>query len=167
MSWSTGFYSFVQNQQAPYYPNATLYAPQFPDPASVESVVRGHRRNMLWTSTAHGQQGGRMHACTGSAPEQRHLASADHASVTAAPSCLKRVHCMRAGDVEHVPQRPLHQCSDRIRPWLHPDVLARRPDLCVVVAAPCASQRHPLRHTHLLPVRAPFLNAGGMQASHA
>ena len=39
MSWATGFSSFYVNQQAPYYPNATLYAPQFPDPASVASTV--------------------------------------------------------------------------------------------------------------------------------
>lgn len=39
VSWSTGFYKIVPNLQAPSYPNATLYAPQFPDLASVASVV--------------------------------------------------------------------------------------------------------------------------------
>ena len=41
MSWSTGFYSIAPNLQAPYYPNATQYAPQFPFPGSVQSMVRG------------------------------------------------------------------------------------------------------------------------------
>ena len=40
VSWSTGFYNIVPNLQAPSYPNATIYAPRFPDQASVASVVR-------------------------------------------------------------------------------------------------------------------------------
>ena len=39
LTWSTGFYSFYQNQESPSYPTSTIYAPQTPDPASVSSVV--------------------------------------------------------------------------------------------------------------------------------
>lgn len=39
IGWSTGNGTIVKNQQAPYYPNATLYAPQTPDPASYNSTV--------------------------------------------------------------------------------------------------------------------------------
>ncbi len=40
VSWSTGFITFYPNLQAPSYPNATLYAPQFQDPTSVASIVQ-------------------------------------------------------------------------------------------------------------------------------
>ena len=43
LTWSTGFFSFVQNAQAPAYPTS-LYAPQTPDPASVASVVTAPAR---------------------------------------------------------------------------------------------------------------------------
>jgi len=39
VGWSTGNGTIAPNQQAPYYPNATLYAPQTPDPASYNSTV--------------------------------------------------------------------------------------------------------------------------------
>ena len=40
IGWSTGNGTIVNNKQAPYYPNATIYAPQTPDPASYNSTVR-------------------------------------------------------------------------------------------------------------------------------
>ena len=39
VGWSTGNGTIYPNQQAPYYPNATLYAPQTPDPASYSATV--------------------------------------------------------------------------------------------------------------------------------
>jgi len=39
VGWSTGNGTIAPNLQAPYYPNATLYAPQTPDPASYNSTV--------------------------------------------------------------------------------------------------------------------------------
>ena len=39
IGWSTGNGTIVNNKQAPYYPNATIYAPQTPDPASYNSTV--------------------------------------------------------------------------------------------------------------------------------
>ena len=39
IGWSTGNGTIVNNLQAPYYPNATIYAPQTPDPASYNSTV--------------------------------------------------------------------------------------------------------------------------------
>jgi hypothetical protein len=39
VSWATGNTTFYPNPQAPFYPNATFYAPKIPDPASVASVV--------------------------------------------------------------------------------------------------------------------------------
>ncbi|CAK0783896.1 hypothetical protein CVIRNUC_007096 [Coccomyxa viridis] len=40
VGWSTGNGTIYPNQQAPYYPNATLYAPQTPDPASYSATVQ-------------------------------------------------------------------------------------------------------------------------------
>ena len=42
VGWSTGNGTIYPNQQAPYYPNATLYAPQTPDPASYSATVSHH-----------------------------------------------------------------------------------------------------------------------------
>ena len=39
VGWSTGNGTIFANQQAPYYPNATLYAPQTPDPATYSASV--------------------------------------------------------------------------------------------------------------------------------
>ena len=49
VGWSTGNGTIYPNQQAPYYPNATLYAPQTPDPASYTATVSHH----LSTSLSH------------------------------------------------------------------------------------------------------------------
>ena len=55
VSWSTGFITFYPNVQAPFYPNAPLYAPQFPDPASVASIVQwGFSPTGPFTNTATG-----------------------------------------------------------------------------------------------------------------
>ena len=64
VGWSTGNGTIYPNQQAPYYPNATLYAPQTPDPASYTATVS----HPLPPSAPHQSQAARPPARPGRCP---------------------------------------------------------------------------------------------------